>query len=256
MGENPEKHDAFKIPSNKDIKIWRYMDFSKFISMLEGEALFFSRSDLLGDPFEGAYPALNIEYRKQLGKECGMPTDKAEELIQHLTDTNIKWRNWVYINCWHENSHESAALWAQYTSSKESIAVQSTYNLLRKSLDTSKGTEKTIYIGEIEYLDYSQEFIPEGNMLNPFLRKRKSFEHEKEIRAIFVEFPIVNKKLRLDLKPEVGKNIKINLKDLVESIYVSPGSPQWFRELIEKVVKRYGFKFPVRQSSMDSSPLF
>ncbi len=37
------------------------MDFAKFISILDKEALFFSSADKLGDPFAGSFPKANVE---------------------------------------------------------------------------------------------------------------------------------------------------------------------------------------------------
>jgi hypothetical protein len=41
-------------PPPDDAVLWRYMDFTKFVSLLETSALFFCRPDQLGDPFEGS----------------------------------------------------------------------------------------------------------------------------------------------------------------------------------------------------------
>lgn len=41
-------------PSKLDIPIWRYVDFAKFVDLLERRQLHFARLDQLGDPFEGA----------------------------------------------------------------------------------------------------------------------------------------------------------------------------------------------------------
>jgi hypothetical protein len=46
---------VFKQPRDENISVWRYMDLSKFIWMIQRKALFFCRSDSLGDPFEGHY---------------------------------------------------------------------------------------------------------------------------------------------------------------------------------------------------------
>ena len=43
---------VFTTPANPGIKIWRYMDFTKFVSMLENGGLFFARADQLEDEFE------------------------------------------------------------------------------------------------------------------------------------------------------------------------------------------------------------
>jgi hypothetical protein len=46
-------HPAFQPPTNPQIKIWRYMDFTQFVSMLDEKRLLFTRADLLEDKFEG-----------------------------------------------------------------------------------------------------------------------------------------------------------------------------------------------------------
>ena len=55
-------HQVFAQPANPDTKIWRYMNFTKFVSMLEHQALWFSRADKLGDPFEGSMPKTQHGY--------------------------------------------------------------------------------------------------------------------------------------------------------------------------------------------------
>src|SRR5215211_6876300 len=52
------KH-GLRTPSNPHIKIWRYMDFAKYMSLLDTGALFFPRSDTLEDPHEGTVTVPN-----------------------------------------------------------------------------------------------------------------------------------------------------------------------------------------------------
>ena len=66
-----KEHQDFKTPKDNS-KIWRYMDFTKFIDMLDKSALFFTRVDKLGDPFEGSCP---IEVVKLLLKNINLQTD-------------------------------------------------------------------------------------------------------------------------------------------------------------------------------------
>ena len=60
----PKLDPITKIPSNGNTKIWRYLDFTKFVSLLQRKALFFCRSDRLGDSFEGSFSKANVENRK------------------------------------------------------------------------------------------------------------------------------------------------------------------------------------------------
>jgi hypothetical protein len=56
-----ETHRNVDTPED-DTTIWRYMNFAKFVSILHDNSLCFSRLDLLGGPFEGAY-SRNRGYR-------------------------------------------------------------------------------------------------------------------------------------------------------------------------------------------------
>jgi len=51
-----ENHPSFPLTIRRDQKLWRYMDFTKFMSLLETKSLWFNRSDRFDDPFEGTYP--------------------------------------------------------------------------------------------------------------------------------------------------------------------------------------------------------
>ena len=57
-----EEHPSFKSPPD-DAVLWRYMDFTKFVSLLDKRALFFVRADKLGDPFEGTITKVNVTAR-------------------------------------------------------------------------------------------------------------------------------------------------------------------------------------------------
>jgi len=67
------RHPAFEPPGNPNIKIWRYMDFTQFVSMLEAGGLLFRRADLLEDKFEGTMsrPLWDFLARHSLGDPRG-----------------------------------------------------------------------------------------------------------------------------------------------------------------------------------------
>jgi len=56
------RHPAIKTPPAETV-LWRYLDFTKFVSMLDSSSLFFTRCDLFDDPFEGSYPNRFIHSR-------------------------------------------------------------------------------------------------------------------------------------------------------------------------------------------------
>jgi hypothetical protein len=149
------------------------------------------------------------------------------------------------------NDHESAAMWSLYLKSSEGIAIQSTYSRLKHSIID----DKEIYLGVVKYIDYENEKFNPGNMFNPFLHKRKSFEHEKELRCLYHK-PISIKKGTIDRPIENGISIKVDLVGLIEKIHVAPYAPYWFSDLVKKVLKRFNYNFTVVQSEMNKTPLF
>jgi hypothetical protein len=61
-----EEHEIFTPPEDPTATIWRYMDFTKLVSLLETKSLFFARADKLGDAFEGSMPHQNVNQREAL----------------------------------------------------------------------------------------------------------------------------------------------------------------------------------------------
>lgn len=241
----------FSPPQNLQIKIWRYMDFTKFVSMLENKGIFFPSLAMFDDPFEGSYSKGNKKLRPLINKHKNMDSNKISigHLIQEI-------RNQIFANCWHMNEYESAGMWSLYSKTNESICLQSTYTILRECF----GNE--IPIGEVKYIDYEREWIPENNILAPFLYKRKSFKHEQEIRAIInlsgidtIADGYLNKFNNNNL-PKSGIWKHIDLNKLIVKINIAPYAPEWFSDLVKKVIKTYKIDKPVVKSTLEREPFF
>jgi len=245
-----KEHPIFEKPENGNAKIWRYIDFTKFVSLLDKSALFFTRADRLGDPFEGSYSRANIKLRPEVYKE-EIPADALENLSR-LSKMLVKY---TAINCWHLSEYESAAMWNLYLKSNEGIAIQSTFDLLKTSL---KDEIHTVYIGKVKYIDFEKDWMPEGNAMYPFIHKRKSFEHEKELRAIIQELYYKKNGESKWSKPlfDDGIYIQVDLGVLVDKIYLAPTSPKWLFELVKSIIKKYKLDKDVCQSSLDDAPVY
>lgn len=249
---------VLKKPENENAKIWRYMDFTKFMDILERRSLYFTRSDKFEDPFEGISSKVTKEERLQyindIGKQCGsIIKDAFLSSSEHL---DRKVREWTAINCWHMNEYESDAMWKLYLKSNEGIAVQSTYKRLNNSFSD---LEEKVCIGQVNYIDYELDNMQyKDNMLAPFLHKRKSFEHERELRAIMMKIPKKGERYDYDGEAfEHGTYVQVNLDELIDKIYVAPTAPQWVVELVELVLNKYKLEHKkVIQSSLFVKPTF
>ena len=244
-----KEHKVFTPPAS-DAILWRYMDFTKFVSLLEKQALFFARADKLGDPFEGSLTKVNEAVRSMSLKDQ-LSDEQFRTITQVITEGTKNLTRWTLINCWHENAHESEAMWKLYARETDGITIKTDFNSLKNSFTCSEN----IFIGSVNYVDYDSHFIPEGNAFYPYLHKRKSFEHESEIRAIVQEVPISD--LRGDFPQDIcdiGKYYEIDLPVLIQEVVVAPFAPDWFLELVKSVTVRYNFEFPVEKSALADNP--
>jgi len=267
---------GFRTPTDPHIKIWRYINFAKYVAFLETSALYFSRVDRFKDPWEGAISPANIELLRSMIDTSGLPGGFDQWKKGYLAQQEQQ-RKWIYVNSWHMNEVESAAMWELYGQRNEAIAIQSTYEKLANSLpaevenlgqfspeDNTAELEffsPQILVGEVQYVDYVQEAIPELSVATTSMYKRASFEHERELRAVIAGLPPATKAsptgelgvARYDLKNlEMGRLVKVSVESLVEKVVVAPQAEAWFRELVEKVSVKYG----VNEQRIDRSSLY
>ncbi len=245
-------HPVFSPPADINVKIWRYMDLSKYLSLLDSSALFFSRADHLGDPYEGATSHANRGIRPSV-----YPASVPDSMFEAVSSFQQWVRQWTFINCWHMNESESDAMWRIYARTSDAVAIQSTFARLQRVLSGHA------YIGVVKYIDYDTEWMPEGNTFFPFVHKRKSFEHERELRALMQELPSMPDPDRKTVSAinripngEAGRAVSVQVLELIEKVYIAPTSQAWFREIVKSVTSKYKIDVPVEQSALDRLPEF
>ena len=223
-----KEYPALSSPPD-DAVLWRYMDFTKFVSLLEKQALFFTRADKLGDPFEGYWPL-------SVSDASGVDLFKATIPV-------------TLVSCWHERPHESAGMWSLYSRETDGIAIKTDSGSFIQSFTASH----PIRLGRINYIDYETSFSASGSMLSQFFFKRKNFEHEREVRAVTQHFWDGS---QLDFSPrfDVGNYYEVDLSILIHEVVVAPYAQDWLLELVQSVAARYNLRAPVVQSRLADLP--
>jgi hypothetical protein len=244
-----QEHSVFSLPDSLDQKIWRYLDFAKFVDLLHTSSLYFARADTFNDSFEGSLPKQTVKRRDETEKE--LLKIYPNRMQYDWPRIGLQQKRHTAINCWCMCDFESQAMWELYLQSNNGIAIQSTFKKLKTSFDD---TSAVVNIGIIKYINYETDEIETGNGFFPFLHKRIAFEHEKELRAIIWDQALENQSI-VDLKAG-GYNVPCNINTLIENIYVSPSSAQWFTNLVKNVISKYDFHFPVIPSSLTAEPSY
>lgn len=209
----------------ENIKIIRYMDFAKFLNLLNTRKLYFSSGEKFEDVFEGKIP--NVFF-------LNMAKEIKDKYLISYEDSK---RN-TYISCWSLATTESYALWKIFAPDY-GVAIKTTTHKLSKLIEHVNGM-----VFKVQYIDYGDKELKiplcRNNLImrNFFSLKSNVYKYEEEVRAIYTS----------------QEPIDINITDLngfIESIYVSPTSPPWFLGLVKDTVKnRYNLNIDVSLSNI------
>jgi len=230
-----------KKPNDND-EIWRYMDFTKFVSMLHYKSIHFTRVDKLKDPYDTSIASFFVEH-----------TDLSQSLLKKIMKLEAR-RKKLFVSCWHINNYtDSAALWKVYMKSDEGIAIQTTvkklisvleasaenipFDLVSVNYDTKKLFFKTNRSdGKILWTPKYEEVL---------FTKRSCFQHENELRII----------LAISNLKSTGfdwRDLDMNL--LIESIRVNPEAPTWIVSLVRDLAKNYNIDCETLKSKIYHCP--
>jgi hypothetical protein len=248
----------YKVPEPSAV-LWRYMDFTKYAHLLSTKALYFPNAACFDDVFEGAkglaerkqkWDAHYLDFFRRAirsaprGERLEPSAEdieaNAQRLLRDIEVGGQRDRERTFISCWHESAHESEAMWKLYsTSMSYAVAIQTTVQAAYLAL----GKNPRIAIGRVEYIDFETYF---ANINGAFWRKRKSFEHEREVRLVISD--------RTHAAP--GRLLTCEIPILVQSVIVSPKSPDWFLPLVKDLTAKFGFQLPVKRSRLAAQPFF
>jgi hypothetical protein len=240
-----KQHLDFRIPDHFNSTVWRYLNLKKFKSLLKDKSLYFSRSDLLGDSYEGTTTKQNVEYRKKFYSEA-----TEHFLNKGLPEMQRLWGKCSYVSCWHTNNCESDAMWKLYIEDskdfRNGVAIKTSITSLKINI---LDTERTFLLGFVNYIGFDKDVIPEWNAFCPLFTKRNILKHEQEFRIITDNLGSINDVLKDETLAERGLLIPINLS-FIEEIIISPYSSDNFAKEVKELVDQSGIDLKIRESSI------
>lgn len=260
-------------PQDEDqqkIEVLRYVPLARFLSLLELEAMWFSRLGALQDRFECTDPRGVRARLMALAKNPDtqgqpLPFGSWEQLLT-LTEQGCcgdDGRKMGAVNCWFLGNSESEKMWKKYGDEGKGIAIRSTVMRLATAFQITGLYAQVSRVGRVEYVDFeSHDMGSRGNDLAfaPFI-KDNAFSAENEVRIVTLNsfhsgclYPDGSQAgcpgsqiFCPDIK---GFYIKCDLKRLIRSIIVGPNTETNFRELVKRLVGRYRLMVDVEHSKL------
>jgi hypothetical protein len=250
-------HPAFPQPADLNAKIWRYMDFPKFESLVLSQRLYMRRADLfLNDEYEGTTPAGDIEYWRRQAAAAATPEERAaiEGRREQLAEYAETFRKNYFVSCWNMAESENIAMWERYTTGPDSVAVASTYLGFGNQLDSN-----VMHYGMVRYIDYDTTPLPSINMLQRISHKRHFFADEREVRAVMCA--IAPEEIRQQhIDPHVtsdgcGWAPPINVQLLIRQVVLHPRASADFGRIVAELCAERSLPSP-SPSKMAGKPRF
>jgi hypothetical protein len=235
-----------------DTVFWRYVDLYRLLDLLRSSELHLTRVDKMEDRWEGAFSSVNVAQRPaRYGKHWPAMSTVLPQWYEHS-------RTHTFINCWYMSADESYAMWRLYDAAGKGVAIKTSAARLKSAL---RGA--VMIVGsQVLYVNYDETYIPESNIFYPYAHKRRSFAHESEYRLMSAWAPkpieIDEHKVVVRSEPDTPPPFlreSIDLKTLVEAIYVSPDAQSWEAGVVKDVVHKYLPDTEVRQSDLAADPV-
>lgn len=271
--------DIYPGTSNNEMMLWRYLTLPKFIRMLQTNEIWFSRPKYFNDPHEFSTDRSTqqslIEWRlnsfcraynravkssrtRYLGvaatltdglaisgdgviKEQSVKfSDLSPILLSSIRNDLKRWQESFGISCWRYSEHDSVAMWNQYASIEEGIAITANLEKLRFALRKYGD----IRLALVDYRDMSTDSTQPMKGI-PLQFKDIRFAAEDEARFYF-SMPLHSE------QPGIG--IKVKLAEVVDAIYLSPNANQWFKDIVSNLVSRYHLNVNIVDSPLGRIP--
>lgn len=231
----------------EDSPIYKIMEFEYVYTMVKEGILRVGKIQNWEDPFENFLLKQNFWYKDNEGTKREYNIDEVSELLYG--------QSWSLVE-------ESDAMWRIYSQNKTSVRLKTTIQKLYDSIYTNVNCAHTTFIGVVEYSSqesfqkYLDKLQQEGisvwslgnvrNMANPLFNKRDTFEHEKEVRILYIA-PLKDKE-QCHTTDFISYPIDVN--DVIEEICFDPRIGNDLFEDHSIALKQVGFRNNITKSSL------
>ncbi len=179
--ENPN----YLKPSD-NTKIWHYVRYGDFLKIIQKQALYFRRMDLMQQSSVPEYtipPKIVEKYKaNHLVAELLRRDEEIGNNGTFLSQQQI--RQNYFVNPWTMSNDENDREWMYgvytYDHQDEAVIIESTYDCLISSFMRNDPDE--VYVGMVKYFDHENQ--PVETILQPSTHRPNEKRLEKELRAV------------------------------------------------------------------------
>lgn len=266
--------------------IQRYMDFSKFESLVQTKSLFLAKMASFDDKLEGGitasdfFAASNALRILDVAINHTMPgvDDSANNRNQKLAksrelDGSLRaqmfqspfgeypsddfeelypiCREWMYVNCWHKSDHECYAMWNLYAAKPNALCIFTTTDNLKSALKPIDSFTN-IETHPVSYIKHGSVDLL-GDPIAPFLSKSMPYTFEREYRVIAwnADTDLYNQQLNC----AKGVFLPINIETLIKRVVISPDATEEFKNQVTDFCRAHNLQVQILDSELKNMPV-
>lgn len=248
-GENSE----WMIPSDQMI-IRRYKPLRHFASTLEdgfraGQADGYEKRE-----GQASEPVREHEHQRSAQtKPITLSNGEEMDLAGGFEQAREEARANYYANCWRLGTDEDPEIWEQYADGR-GVAIETTYEQIERYVAPDK---EDLYMGNVRYLDYDEDFTPTGIFYALYFFKHREFDSEQEFRVLANRGgnPVLwtdNRETPPELRPDNPEyiNLPADMDALINRVILSPDAGNEVRVQVEETLDEYNVTAPVVPSRL------
>lgn len=242
------------------------MPFSKFISLITYQALWYTKLKHFEDTFEGVMPDPAKKYYEDEAPKWKkiFPPDVHDQ-IDTMSEKNVEdGRELTIVNCWYLGESESRKMWETYAPGKDGVAIKST---IRKLASSFAPDPEFSLIGKVIYTDLETHKMTEyqaNQACERALLKKHDFVDEQEVRVIGLNMKCPGG-IRMDGTPFDGTDcsggnvnnfenpgiyLGVHLDLLIDEIVLSPQAEEWGYLLVNRIKELSKLRCKVTKSAL------
>lgn len=247
----------------------RYLTFEKFLSLLELEAMWFSRLGALQDKYECTNPqgarakVLALAKNREI-VEKRLPPGMLDYMLKVVDQgRGESGRQMGAVNCWFLGQDESERMWNEYGQEGNGVAIRSTVRRLATSFQITGDYALVSAVGRIHYVDFESHEMNShdaNNLLRVGFIKDKSYMSEQEVRVVTLNslhsgclnpngHPVVEHQAVFDPNGK-GFYVKCQLQELIQAVIVGPNAQPDFFMQVKQLVNKYRLLVEVEPSKL------
>lgn len=216
---------------DESLRLWRYMDLAKLISLLEKKAIWLARVDTLRDKHEGRFPdemrALTEKAYEGFPNDDPSPVKDVDDFQDYLVKN-------TFVSCWHKNIDENMVMWEIYGRDTNAVAIQTTVGRIKNSTNPAVLSGYSLLLKPVIY-KRAEDIREVLRYEDCSFRKRPHFAFEEEVR---ISLDTYSPRQPIKRTPH-GYGLPVCINDLIETIYVHPDCTDWFVEVVNSIACRY-----------------